>query len=343
MWYAAAFQEKLPIAGGHFNFLPSWWYENYGIEHDRVVLDPNYRVKAWMAMEKAMHDRFGEARLGNPDPRPCAPPANWGNALIPAVAGCDVVLTKDQYPANRHLDEERIGGLSPPEQIENIYPYSETIRQAGYLNRKYGTDVKPTFGIRGELNDSLLIRGSEHLGDLIVDTRRARHLMDYCHQLYLRQMEWDHGVAPGGAVMIFHCANIMIGPRTYSEAILDYDVDTRRKVSELGMVFHIHNCGRAHEYIESYRKLGPVESLDIGTDSDLRQVMEAFPDSKVSYIINARWLKSAALSEIADGMKAIFERASGHLNRLFFNVADIESGTPDENLCQFYQCCRTAA
>jgi hypothetical protein len=60
MWFAATFPNPLPIRGGCFNFMPSWWYRNYGIAYgERMVFDPDYRVEMHQAMRRLMAERFG--------------------------------------------------------------------------------------------------------------------------------------------------------------------------------------------------------------------------------------------------------------------------------------------
>ena len=55
MWFSAPINDKLPIKSAWFNFMPSWWYRNYGIEYgERMIFDPDYRVETHRTMRRIM-------------------------------------------------------------------------------------------------------------------------------------------------------------------------------------------------------------------------------------------------------------------------------------------------
>lgn len=340
MWYAASMNCPLGIEGTTFNFLPSWWYHHFGIEHNRLIFDADYRVEAHRAMERAMHDRYAEAGLGDPDPPPRVTQPEWGNAQTPAAAGGEVHYAVDAHPASRPLGADAIRRLRQPEHIASTYPFVEILRQVRYLNARHGTDERPTFGVRGVLNDAMLLRGADHLGDILGEPARAHRLMDFCHQLQLSLLHANHVNQSDGTIMLFHCGLMLVGPATYASALLPYDLEMTRLAASLGFATTIHNCGPAHRFAASYERLGPIDLLDIGTPSDLPAVLKTFARTQISYIVDARWLARATPAEIDERMGSLFESARGHLQRVSLNVADIDADTPDDNILALADCVR---
>jgi hypothetical protein len=219
MWFCASIHKPLPIKGAGFNFMPSWWYRNYGLEYgERMVFDPDYRVETHRAMRRLMHERFGALGLGEADPAPCAVPPDWGNAVTPALVGCEVVYPPDNYPVGRHLPEDRLDALAVPDDLWSAFPYREIARQVEYLNRRLGGDAKPWIPIRGVLNEAVILRGDAFFLELLAEPERAGRLLRFSADLILRQLQVN-----GGGCMVTNCTVPLVGPGTYEEQVLPFD------------------------------------------------------------------------------------------------------------------------
>ena len=330
MWYAAPVQCGLPIKGITFNFMPSWWYRSFGIAYgERMVFDADYRVEAWRAMERSMHDRFGPLSLGSPDPKPRVIPPEWHNAATPAAAGCEVEFPLDNYPVSHHLPPERIARLRAPDDIAETFPYREIIRQVGELNARLGADEKPVLPMRGVANDASLIRGAELFEEIVAEPDVARPLLQWCHRIRL-----DARQLSGGASSFANCCVMMVSPETYERVFLPYDRVTCLASEQAGHPgSSLHHCGTFDRYARLYRTLGRLQTVEIGMDSDIKLALETFPEAEtVSYILNPYLMLRGSPSEVATRVSGALEAARGHWKRFHLSVPDIEFGSPDSNV-----------
>jgi hypothetical protein len=335
MWFGASIQEPLPIKGVVFNFMPSWWYRNYGIEYgERMIFDPDYRVETHRAMRRIMAERFGAMHLGERDPQPCVTAPDWQNASTSAFAGCDVDYPKDNYPIGRHLPEDKLDNLHVPRDLWSVFPYNETARQVAYLNRRFNTDAANAVPTRGILNEAVILRGDALFLDMFVNPDRAQRVLDFSFNLMRRQLETN-----GGGCTICNCTVPLIGPRSYDERIFDLDRGIAEQCGRQGGPFGIHHCGRFDEYATSYRRLSPaVAWVQIGHASDVRRVLELFPEAAgVDQLVEATLINSGTPAEVGARVDRILEATRGHWHRLSLSIADIDYGAPDENMAAVYE------
>ncbi len=86
MWYGV--NDQLAIYGLTYNFLPSWWRQNYGLTFgERIVFDPDYRLKSYRFMERTVHERFPVLHIGSPNPPTRGILPDFGNTITAAAAG----------------------------------------------------------------------------------------------------------------------------------------------------------------------------------------------------------------------------------------------------------------
>jgi len=335
-------REKLTINELWFNFLPSWWNRGYGITYgERLVFDPDYRTETYRFFEKTLSERFSGCALGDRDARPKVTSPDFGNAVTPVLAGCEVQFPIDNYPWNRHIGREKARTLVPPKDPTEMYPYTEIISQIKYINGKLGTDAQPYLPVRGVLNDAELIVGEDVFADMINAPDVAHGLFDYLLSLFTGNMAVNcEKFGYKSNIILTNCAVMMISPRMYETVMMDYD----RKMWEISSRRHlglmIHHCGTFDRYRDSYRGLGSIAMLEIGWGSDLRKAMEVFPETKFSYIFDPKFLMRSTRQEIREKVLSILEAARGNLHRLVLAMADVEHGTPDENIAEMVECCR---
>ena len=325
-----------------FNFMPSWWNRGYGITYGkRFVFDPDYRTEMFRFFEKTLSERFPGCALGDREARPKVTSPDFGNAVTPALAGCEVEFPDDNYPWNRHLTREEARALVAPTDPDHLFPYTEIISQIQYMNGKLGTTVRPYLPTRGILNDAELIVGEDVFADMINAPEEAHALFTYLLSLFTRNIEIN-GAKFGytSNIILTNCAVMMISPQMYRDVLMDYDrkmwdISSRQKLG-----FMIHHCGTFDKYRDLYRKLGKINMLEIGWGSDLRAAMEVFPETKFSYIFDPKFLMRSTRQEIREKIREIFDAARGNLPRLVLAMADVEHGTPDENIAEMVECCR---
>ena len=342
MWYTV--NDKLAVNSLFYNFLPSWWNKNYGIKFgEKFIFDPDYRIEIIQFMERTVNERFPDLHIGSKNPEPNVVLPDFGNAITPAAAGCEVVYPEDNYPWNKHLPEDAMSGLKLPHLAE-VFPYNEIVSQVRYLNSKLGKDVSPCWNSRGVLNDAVLIRGPEFFTELSLESERATKLLDYSYSILTSVVKYNHNnFSNKNMVMLTNCTIMMINPDMYRDIFLTYD----RKIYELAYGFNqefgIHHCGVFDKYIPEYRKIPKVNFIEIGWGSDIKSVLSLFPEAVIQYIFSAVFVSSASRNQIRNKTKEILEDARGNWHRFKLSVPDIDFGTPDENLYEIYKCCKDAS
>jgi len=169
----------------------------------------------------------------------------------------------------------------------------------------------------------------------------ARALFDFLLALFTRNMQINRGrFGYVSNIILTNCAIMMISPQMYQGVLMDYDRRMWEASSGHGLGFMIHHCGHFDRYRELYRKLGRIDMLEIGWGSDLRAAMELFPETTFSYIFDPKFLMRSTRQEIRDKIREIFDAARGNLPRLVLAMADVEHGTPDENIAEMVECAR---
>jgi Uroporphyrinogen decarboxylase (URO-D) len=342
MWYTV--NDSLAIECLTFAFLPSWFHGNYGLTYGRkFVFDPDYRIEQHRFMARTVYERFPGLQIGSPDPQPQVIQPDFGNAITAAAAGCEVAYPEDNYPWNLHLPMEKAGQLTVPPDLRVVFPYNEIASQVAYLNRKLGQDAKIYWNQRGVLNDACLIGGADFLTEFGLDSPDSRRLIDYSNGMLTSvtkaDYEWFHIT---DWCMLANCTVMMVRPKTYETRLLAYDQEMYRLVTRQGRKLTVHHCGSFEKYASIYRKLPEIFWLEIGWGSDYRLALNLFPESILSYILSAVFVSTASRQEVRDTIMGILEATRGNWHRLRLSMADIEAGTPDENLYEIYECCKRA-
>ncbi len=336
-------RDTVRISECWFNFMPSWWHRGYGVTYGkRFVFDADYRTECHRYFERTLAERFAGCALGDRDAKPKVTSPDFGNAVTPAVAGCEVEFPDDNYPWNRHIPMEKVLTLVPPQDPRSQFPYTEIISQVASLNGKLGADARPYLPTRGILNDAELIVGEDIFADMIGSPGQANGLFTYLLDLFTANMKVnveEYGYKSN--IILTNCAIMMISPGMYESVLMGYDRKMWGIASRLGLGFMIHHCGHFDQYRDTYRKLGKIDMLEIGWGSDLRRAMETFPETRFSYIFNPTFLMRSTRQQVRDKIREIFEAARGNLHRLVLAMADVEHGTPDENIAEMVECART--
>jgi uroporphyrinogen-III decarboxylase len=135
---------------------------------------------------------------------------------------------------------------------------------------------------------------------------------------------------------------MMVSPSTYDRRLVSYDQAIYNLVSRQGRKLAVHHCGSFEKYAATYRKIPALTWLEIGWGSDFRLALDLFPESFLQYILSAVYISTASRQEVREKISSILEGARGDWRRLRLSMADIEAGTPDENLYEIYECCKQA-
>ena len=341
MWYSVL--DKLAIDGLSYNFLPSWWHKNYGLTFGRrFVFDPDYRVELHRFMARTVYERFPSLHIGLKDPEPQVILPDFGNAITAAAAGCEVAYPEDNYPWNQHIPMEKARELTVPPDLMTVFPYSEIASQVAYLNRKLGRDTPVYWNQRGVLNDAALIGGPAFMEEFGAHTDDAEKLIAYSNGMLTAVTRADGELFHlKDDVMLANCTVMMVSPHTYETRLVQYDEAMYRLVTGQGRKLALHHCGSFERYATIYRRIPALVWVEIGWGSDIRLTLDLFPEAIVSSILSAVFVSTATRQEVHDKILSILETARGDWHRFRLTMPDIEAGTPDENLIEIHEVCKT--
>jgi len=333
-----AARDSVPLSAG---FYPDWWHKQYGISFDKkYYFDPETRIEARMAMDKALHERFGDVGLGDPNPKP-KPIITAGMVTLPAIFGCEVVYEDEALPwaMPLNLSEDKVKKLELP-VIPNTSPMTEWVKQIDYLKKKYGKvigDINTT----GIQNLALKIRGDQFYIDYFENPDLCHHLLRICTECVKQLFEFNYKATGTGAVdvtpmaapeiaVIPNCTEEQISNNIYETFLLQYDNEVADAVRERG--FGIHHCGSVNEVLKGYSKVRHLKFIEIGFGSDVRRCRETLgPDVAVNARISPVLMKNGTPEEVAAEVKNLIDQGAP-LGNYSIDTVGLTYGTPDENV-----------
>ena len=99
----------------------------------------------------------------------------------------------------------------------------------------------------------------------------------------------------------------MISPRSYKKFVFPHD----KKIAEIFERFGVHTCNwNITPYIKVLSELPNLGYIDMGIDSDMRQVKERFLDARRAVLYSPVRLQDSPLEEIRKDMETIARELS---------------------------------
>lgn len=337
MWFSETVTKGLKVAGVTINFMPSWWYEHYGIGYGRkMIFDADYRIEAHRSMREAFYQRFGrQIRAGTADPKPMPIPPDWQNAWFQAMHGFEIRYPEDQYPMSHGaISPEQFAARSIPEDLFEVFPFSELKRQVMYLNDKLQTAEPLLFPMRGILNEAIQVCSTDFYGDLLDETctEQTETVLAYIQQIMRQQLLWNDEKARGTPFVALNCTAAVAGARTYQTRVLPYDVSLYQFCRARFIPYGIHHCGKIDDFIDIYQAMPETYFIEIGHESAIRLALTRHEWANVQYIMDTTLMNQGTPREIQAKIEEILEQTAGHWSRFSIAVPDIEHSMPDENL-----------
>lgn len=332
--------ENLPATHARPTFSEAWFHQNYGLSFgEKYYLDPIARTEQDREAARLLYDRFGEAGLGERDPRPRPNLEICGHRLISALFGCEMAYQDDQAPSCRHLSvtsASEIAAIPRPDLATNRWAH-EFRRQGEILLDRYST-VDALINHGGPINAASSILGSEallYLSDAPeVMTEFLELIADVCVESYDRlTVAFNPEKGAAREMFIGNCPVIMMSPKTYNQAVFPADQRLRQQVQRFGL----HHCGVMDRYLETYKCLEPIEYLEVGWGTNLAAARQAFPNAVFDVMINIYDLQNMTQPAIRETVANMAQQAQpASLVRDFF-LADIGPDVPDTKVLEFVE------
>ncbi len=331
-------------------FNPRWWHNTAGIDFTRdFYFDAAVRERNDLLMRRVLHERFGEAGLGeaDPQPRPVAGSLHVaGGFVIPALLGAEVQFEPDAAPQPLpcHLSVEQLERLAVPDW-RNRWPMNELIASWDGQEAQYGRLVGD-LNTDGLLNAAYHFYGQDLFADFYAAPERVGRVLDVISQLiaeialYVRSRTGSCSIAVNRMVervdpaLFLHanCSVQMISPKSYRTMQLPVE----KRLAAALRPFGVHHCGaNMHQVAPAYRELELVFA-DVGWGSDVAACRAALPDTFLNLRLSPIRMLQCTPDEVAADAENLL-RAAGRLDGAGICCINMDYGTPDENLFAVYE------
>ncbi len=336
MWFCEKIQD-LKIEEAVINFLPSWWYKHYGISYGKeMYFDPDYRLDAYLHMKDFYYKRFGkETGTGCPNPKPIVIQPDFDNTFYQSMLGLEVQYPVDQYPMGiGALTQEQIMGLKVPENLWDVYPYTEVKRQVEYMNQKLGTNVPPMMKTRGILNEAVQICSTDFYGYLLDEDYEAaaEKTMEFIAGVIQQQIRRNCESDPDFMHIMMNCTCAVAGAPAYRSRVFRYDWELYQYCVRHGRKIGLHHCGKFDDFVNIYGDMDQLSYIEIGHESSIRPVLDRFKNAHVYYIMSTELLNFGTANEVREKINEILEETKGDWARFSIQVPDLDVCIPDENV-----------
>lgn len=320
-------------------FYPDWWHRNYGLSFGReYYFDPIRRVETRMAMDKALHERYGDVGLGDPDPEP-KPIITFGMVMLPAVFGCEIIYEDEALPwaMPLNLSEEQCRNLRVPD-LASSKPMDDVLRQIEVLKSEYGR-VVGDINTTGVQNLALKLRGDSLYMDYFENPELARDLLDFCAESMIQLFKLVYPITGTGSVDVTpmcdptlyclpNCTVEQISGQTYEDFLLGPDNTIADEFQRMA----IHHCGSVDHVLEGYSKVRHLEFLEVGPNSDLKRLRETVgPEVAINARISPVLMKNGSAEEVAAEVRRLISLGDP-LENFSIDTVGITHGAPDENI-----------
>ncbi len=318
-------------------FMPNWWEQEYGIRFGRGFhLDYKVHRDTLVRMERILHDRFGNLPgFMSREDYSCSYPfeRRWGDALIPALFGCEVSFDEvsgHPYAYELGLEDGRVLDLAVP-NIES-HPVTQSVRP-GTDNE--GLEVKGELGFEGVINVAYKLRGQPLFVDMVDAPERARHIFEVVWKTideFVRMVRtWQDPLADRPTYFVnCNCMVNMLSPQMYEEQLLEFD----KQFAQQFELFGIHTCNwTVDPYLDSIKQIKDLAYLDMGADSNLEKVHELFPRLYPAVFLHPEEFRSLSPGDITKEVTRIGKA----LGKGYVLLSDLEVGTSDDQIRAAYE------
>jgi len=330
-----------PFLRPEVGFTPNWYRHALGIDFGEPWhANPEYRRQAVRAMRAELARRFPGSTIGGID-RPAVPldllTGVYGGSVVAGIYGLPLVYAPDNWPncAKRPLTNAEVDALEPPD-LDRSALFRDLMRQVDWIAAHEG-QVEGYVNWQGVLNNAHRLRGEALFSDMLEAPARARRLcaavcatmIQAERRLHARQRATGVVV---GFTTVSNCLVNLISPSQYARLLLPFDQQIAEAFGRIG----VHNCAwRVDPYLDHYARIPYLAYLDMGLESDLRQVRARFPAARRAVMITPMEFGENS----PERLRSHLERIAAECGPCDVVVADLEAGTPDEKVRWFLGCC----
>jgi hypothetical protein len=309
---------------------------------ERFHKDPEYRVSTIMDIDRAVYEDFGCIGIGyaKPKPRPSVEP--FGHRLMPAMLGCQCRFSNDGEPwaLPNPLSEDQIRALPEwdSEGVSEAQPMKEIASQNQYLKKAYGS-VRNLRDLGSAMNTALSMMGEDLLARYLESPEIVCQLFQNITRLTIlcieciEQIDGMNGKAP---LALGNCSVTMISPADYLRCNLDMDSWFHQYCVRRGLRFVVHQDSGVTPHLDHYSHLGPIDSFDVGIDTDFEKLHRLCPKSEANCIIFPQWLLSTDESGVSTKLEELM-LIGAHFPQFSFSMYEIDSALSRDQIIHFVE------
>lgn len=342
---------------------PSLLHSRYGLDYGgRFHRDVAWRMRQVMEIDRLVHADFGSIGLGFPEPFPRATLEPYGHRFVPAMLGCTMSYAAGEDPSSlrRAFDPEEIRRMPAwtPQRFEAAEPVRVVLEQARWARehcdraeaerrlgfnphaqpltslQNLGSVINTAVSVFGE--DALLL-GLDEPDLLRAFYGNVTDLMLLCLERFPRvDGRTLHTVFVG------NCSVAMISPAQYLGANLEHDMRLAAYSRGIGARFLVHQDSGATPHLAGYTRLGKVDGIDFGQDTDWEAAARAFPGAEANCILLPSWIRAHTREDIREELHRLMSIGSA-FPRFTFSLLELDGELAEHRIFEICEEMRSAA
>lgn len=275
----------------------AWMAKALGVTFDHeYYFDPERRHSVDRQCNEYALDRFGEMRLFYSE-------SNLGqidywdksqiliggiqpNMILGMLLGADFVAADDRDAdiSPGCLARKNPADLPPPESLLDhplITLFDEQIRRMQSNSQEQLRPVPPFYWdlsgratIHGVLTSAQKFVGETIFIDMISEPKQCSQIMDWIADVYIVLCRHFSQIADLSitSVHVGECSSCLVSPELLERYVIP-------AISKIGAVLgpvRLHSCGPSTGYLDTFRKIRNLCSLDLGGDTSIKRAREIF-------------------------------------------------------------------
>jgi hypothetical protein len=349
--------------GLSYGLTPSLLHARYGLDYgERFHRDFAWRTAQVMEMDRQASRDFGQIGLGFEEPFPRASIEPFGHRFVPALYGCAVAYSSSEDPAaiRREFDPALIRGLRPwtRDRLESSEPVHLVLEQARWARehcdraeaeRRLGftphaLPLSSLQNLGSVINTAVSVFGEDALLLGMDEPDLLASFYDNVTQLMLLCLQYfpfvDGRILSN--VFVGDCTVAMISPVQYAAMNLEPDRRLAVFAEGIGARFLVHQDSGVTPHLENYARLGRVQGIDFGQDTDWEAAARMFPGAEANCIIFPGWILAHSRAEIQEELRRLM-LAGASFHRFSFSILELDVALAAGKVFEFHEAfCRAA-
>jgi hypothetical protein len=340
-------------------FYPTQWFGRFGLSlavtyqlvHSRYGVDMGeryhkdirFRIETSTEIDRMVYEDFHSIELGYREPFPRCSIEPFGHRFLPALYGSQLCYASGEEPAalRRDFRPEDLDLLEPwtLQRFTAAEPVREVVAQTQYALAHYDADAphsrleyNPLYlpfsslqNLGSVINTAVSVYGEDVLMLYASEPQLLRRFYANILELILLCLRYFPQVDRRRLEHVFvgNCYVAMISPRHYRECNEEFDRRILEFARGIGAEFLMHQDSDVTAHLPNYARLGQIQALDFGQDTDFEQLHRLFPDCRVNCILFPAWLQFHPIEELREELERIM-RIGARFPRFTFSILEID-------------------